>query len=182
LPFFFSGLLSALAYSSYPEKAGFIYFISMVGSTFGAVSPFPGLPVLDIGGSILFAAFFPLFLLITSFKKVWVKVLWAFFIISLIVGSFFIKNSPVIRVLPSPYKTLPQLLQLPGTKIKKTYHIVQGRVDVVTCPSLRYVPGLSLKYTSSLPEQSALIKDADMQVTLYSINPDSKFGIFLYFI
>lgn len=172
LPFFFSGLLSALAYSSYPEQAGIIYFISMAGSTLGAICPFPGLPVLDIGGSILIAALAPLFLLITLFKKVWIKATWTLLIICLMVVSFFIKNSPVIRVSPSPYKTLPQLLQLPKSKVEKTYHIVQGKIDVVTCPAIRYVPGLSLKYTSGLPEQSALIKDADMQVTLYSIDPE----------
>lgn len=173
LPFFFSGLLSALAYSLYPEKAGTIYFISMAGSTLGAISPFPGLPVLDIGGSILIAACVPLFLLITAWKHVLAKTAWTFLVISLIILSFLIKDNPVVRVSPSPYKALPQLLQLPGSKVQKTHHIVQGKIDYVTCPSIRYVPGLSLKYSSGLPEQSALVRDADMQVTLYAIDPEN---------
>ncbi|MBN2535132.1 MAG: hypothetical protein JXB88_19780 [Spirochaetales bacterium] len=173
LPFFFSGLLSALAYSVYPGKAGIIYFISMTGSTLGAISPFPGIPVLDIGGSILVAALVPLFLLPASFTKMWKRAVWTLCIMCLVVLTFFIKDNPVIRVSLSPYKTLPQLLQLPASKVVKSYHIIQGKVDVVSSPYIRYVPGLSLKYTSGLPEQSALIKDADMQVTLYSIDPDN---------
>jgi hypothetical protein len=171
LPFFFSGLLSALAYSTYPEKSGIIYFVSMTGSTLGAVSPFPGLPFLGIGGSILVAAVIPLFLLISSFKKMWIKSAWVCAIICVLAGSFFIRDTPVVRVSPSPYKTLPQLLQRPDSRIEQTHHIIQGRIDYVTCPSIRYVPGLSLTYSSGLPEQAALLKDADVQITLYTIDP-----------
>ncbi|MBN2443571.1 MAG: hypothetical protein JXJ04_19585, partial [Spirochaetales bacterium] len=173
LPFFFSGLVSVLAYSTYPQKAGMIYFISMTGSTIGALLPILSLPLLDIGGSIFAAGVIPLFFVSAGCKRRITKGILILFMSILTLSLFFIKNTPFLETSPGPYKTLSQLLQLPGTYVEKTTHTIQGKIDVVRSHFIRYVPGLSLTYQGKLPAQYAMIKDADQQITFYSINPSA---------
>ena len=44
LPFFFSGLIISIGYTTLPEKSGLVYFASMAGSALGAVVPLILLP------------------------------------------------------------------------------------------------------------------------------------------
>jgi hypothetical protein len=62
LPFFFSGLIVAVAYTRLPEKTGWIYFASMCGSACGAIFPALLLPVFGEGRLVIFSALIPLIL------------------------------------------------------------------------------------------------------------------------
>jgi len=57
LPFFFTGLIVTIAYSSLPEKSGLVYFATMAGSACGALLPIPLLPVFGEGKLIIISGF-----------------------------------------------------------------------------------------------------------------------------
>lgn len=63
----------------------------------------------------------------------------------------------------SPYKGLPQLLRIDGTRIIKTLSSPLGKIDVVESSiiPLRHAPGLSLNARMEPPPQLAVFTDAD---------------------
>ncbi|NNL76224.1 MAG: hypothetical protein HKO68_07810, partial [Desulfobacterales bacterium] len=161
LPFFFSGLLISLAYTTVPEKTGLIYFSSMAGSACGAILPVPLLPLMGEGRLIIASALIPLipvfFLTLKSFKKKgsnnsnqwrWRNVVaglsWGFFFAALTL--FILADISIIQVKPSPYKSISQILQFPNSQIIETTTGIRGRNDRVKTPHIRFAPGLSLKY------------------------------------
>jgi len=77
----------------------------------------------------------------------------------------------------SPYKSLNQLLRVPGTKIIAEYSGPLGMISVVksSVTPLRHAPGLSLNATTEPPEQLAVFTDADNMtaITRYNGNPET---------
>ena len=60
LPFFFSGIIIAIGYTTAPQNAGLVYFASMAGSALGAIAPVPLLPLLGEGKLVIISAMIPL--------------------------------------------------------------------------------------------------------------------------
>jgi hypothetical protein len=188
LPFFFSGLIIALAYTLVPLKTGIIYFASMSGSACGAALPALGIPFLGEEKLIILSAILPLALLSVlvinrnhpdaARKKlplidaviVSTGLVTAGFAAFLLTANGFF----IIRVDPSPYKALSQVLQYPNTRIDRTVASIRGRTQKVQTPYIRFAPGLSLKYTDSLPPQLAAFRDGDHQFVLYRLSPATK--------
>jgi hypothetical protein len=190
LPFFFAGLIISVAYSSIPEKTAVIYFSSMAGSAFGAISPIPFLPLMGEGRLIILASILPLALLIFALPKsaeknrltkntVIVKNVCAAGGITIAgLAAFLMYHAEsIIEVQPSPYKSLSQILRFPDTYITKTATCLRGRIDGVKSPYVRFAPGLSLRFTGTLPNQWAVYKDGDNQFVFYDLNTqeDLKF-------
>jgi SAM-dependent methyltransferase len=77
----------------------------------------------------------------------------------------------------SPYKSLNQLLRVPGTKIIARYSSPLGLISVVksAVTPLRHAPGLSLNAVTEPPEQLAVFTDADNMtaITRYDGNPET---------
>jgi hypothetical protein len=184
LPFFFSGLIIALAYTLVPLKTGFIYFASMAGSACGAALPALGIPLLGEEKLIILSAILPLTLLsalvtnrnhpdavrkeLNFINPIIISsglVIAGFAAFLMTTNGFFI-----IRVDPSPYKALSQVLQYPNTKIDQTIASIRGRTQKVQTPYIRFAPGLSLKYAESLPPQLAAFRDGDHQFVLYRLS------------
>jgi len=190
LPFFFSGLIIALAYTLVPLKTGFIYFASMAGSACGAALPALGISFLGEEKLIILSAMLPLTLLsalvinrnhpdtvhkkLTFINAIIVStglVIAGFAAFLLTTSGFFI-----IRVDPSAYKALSQVLQYPNTKIDQTLASIRGRTQKVQTPYIRFAPGLSLKYADSLPPQLAAFRDGDHQFVLYRLSSVDESG------
>jgi MFS family permease len=184
LPFFFSGLIIAIGYTTMPHKAGLVYFASMAGSALGAVAPVPLLTLLDEGKLIIISALIPLIpaafaTLIPSSKKgskiqhpwLWRTVVIAAGFGFLSFSIFFMTpaGKSLIQVKPSPFKALSQVLQFPKTRIVETKTGIRGRTEHVKTPYIRFAPGLSLKYTETLPDQQAVYSDGDNQFVLYEL-------------
>ena len=182
LPFFLSGLLISIAYVALPQKSGLVYFASMAGSASGAVLPIPLLPLLDEGTLIVISASLSVLPLIYSLfdqdsknkqrlpdgrQRRILKAAGIFTLAFFISFILALKNGNLVRVAPSPYKALSQMLQFPATRILETGTGIRGRYDRVESPYIRFAPGLSLKYTGALPEQDAVFKDGDNQLVLY---------------
>lgn len=185
VPFFFTGMVISLAYAHIPESIGRIYLVSMAGSAAGAILPYALIPLLGEGRLMVLIAIFPLWLILTGkaqpteagpHKRLLpvIKTVSSLMIttgVILIVGG---NHSPVTsRILdihPSPYKGLSHVLQYPDTAITETRSSLRGRIDHVKSSHLHFAPGLSLKYTDALPEQSAVFRDGDDQRILYHLN------------
>ncbi|MGD9079826.1 MAG: hypothetical protein PVG96_10810 [Desulfobacterales bacterium] len=181
LPFFFAGLIVALAYTQQPEKTGMIYFATMCGSAVGAIFPGGLLPFFSEGQLVVFSAIVPLVLMpacLSHFQKNHTssesrrstQIALVFFSMVLILSSIYLVTSYgewLIRVKPSPYKALTQVLQFPETYIEQTFSNIRGRTDRVTSPYIRFAPGLSLRYQESITQKQATFRDGNHQLVLY---------------
>jgi len=175
LPFFFAANVIGLSLYHYKSEVSSIYASDLFGAGLGSVGvilllsvvfPEQILTVLMLSGIIAT-------LLVSSYTfhapKHWT-------IASLILGlAVIVAPTGWITLKVSPYKSLNQLLQVPGTKIIDRYSSPLGLISVVkseTTP-LRHAPGLSLNATAEPPEQLAVFTDADNMtaITRYDGNP-----------
>ena len=182
LPFFFAGLVICTAYSLVPEKTGIAYFATMTGSACGAVLPAALLPFIDEGRLIVVTALVPLLTFIpllraaarlswsvrVIFRGTTGRVLAAAAVISGTAALLITAAPQTVSVHPSPYKAQAQILQLPDSRITKTRNSINGLTTTVSSPYIRFAPGLSLKFGGELPPQTAVYRDGDNQLVLYT--------------
>ena len=184
LPFFFAGIIIASGYTTAPQKTGLVYFASMAGSALGAVAPVPLLPLLGEEKLIIISALIPLipaaFAILKPSSEKNSKIPHPWFLRAVVIaGSFGIlcfsiflltpAGNSLIQVKPSAFKALSQVLQFPKTRIIETKTGIRGRTERVTTPYIRFAPGLSLKYTETLPDQHAVYADGDNPFVLYEL-------------
>lgn len=172
LPFFFTGVITALAYSFAGQRTGRLYFLAMSGSALGALSAIFLLPLLETGGAILFSGIIPLVLLFLPGRR---RLLFTAAALIMACSFFFIylyHGGALKEVRPSVYKQLSQLLRLPETEVIWSSDSAEGRIDLVESPYLRYAPGLSLKYSGEIPGHRAIIRDGDEMLILS--DPDQE--------
>jgi hypothetical protein len=196
LPFFFSGLIISIGYTTIPRGTGLVYFATMAGSALGALSPIIILPFIEEGSLILLSAAFALIPATISGLKSIIenradtprqRSLNAGVLIcslGMFAFTFLALTStldPIIRIRPSPYKALGQILQFPETRITESTSGIRARIDQVKTPYIRFAPGLSLKYTRTLPGQHAIYRDGDDPLVLYDLfkNNDADFAKYM---
>ncbi|MCX7039511.1 MAG: hypothetical protein NT005_10330 [Spirochaetes bacterium] len=175
LPFFAAGLASCTAYAMDPERSAAISCAGMLGSGAGALLPLVALPVLGEGGSIAAAAMAPL-LVVLFWPAVGVRPRLAGAALAAgLAALMVVKAGAALSVEPSPYKSLPQIMAAPGSRLTSRSTGLIGRVEVVEGRSLRFAPGLSLGFTGTLPPQRAVVVDGDEQTVVYDLEgmPDS---------
>ncbi len=150
LPFFFTGLMIAIAFSLFKDRPYLVYTADLLGAGTGVIGilffmslVMPEKAVL-ISSSISFLATF--IYGGKSLKKV-TLVLITFNI------YLFIIHPSFININISPYKGLKLALKYPGAKYLETYYSSYSRIDTFKSPLVRFAPGLSLKYLNHLPEQ-----------------------------
>jgi hypothetical protein len=135
LPFFFSGIIIAIGYTTIPQKAGLVYFASMAGSALGAVAPVPLLTLLGEGKLIIISALISLVpaafatLKPSPKKGSVIQHPWLLRIAVIASGVGFLcfsiflmtpAGNSLIQVKPSPFKALSQVLQFPKTRIVRS--------------------------------------------------------------
>jgi hypothetical protein len=166
VPFFFAGLGICIAYVRVPERSGTVSFSALTGAGIGAVLPATLLPVFGIGGTTALAAVLALVpaLFLTRKALLAACVLLAAGIVVLVV-----QRSGTLAVRPSLYKALPQLLQMPGSRLVSSSTSIWGSLDSIESPTIRFAPGLSLSFDGVLPKQSAITVDGDDLTVLSDI-------------
>ena len=188
LPFYFVGMITAIAYTRMPDQTGYVYGMNMCGSAFGAVVPLIFLNRFEEGRLLMVVAIIPL---LTYFRfprrlsrqdagapdtttggnhKLYAT---AGILLAAVVMVIVAQNPALLRVSPSDYKGLSQMLQMPETVVVETFTGIRGRIDRVKSPFLRYFPGLSLNYAGNLPSQFAVFKDGDSQLVCNEKAPDA---------
>jgi hypothetical protein len=186
LPFFFSGFIVTLAYTQRPEHTGLTYFATMCGSALGAIFPGLLLPFCSEDRLVIFSALVPLFCIPLILSKTEKNptpskprkpkpARWASAGLIILFGAIYTLTpygNWLIRVKPSPYKALSQMLQFPDTRIDQTFNTIRGRIDRITSPYIRFAPGLSLRYMQNITQHEAAFSDGDNQLVFYS--PDAQ--------
>lgn len=179
IPFFFTGMIMSIGFAALPDKTGLVYCAGMTGSALGAVLPALWLRTLGEGRMVLSAALIPLLLpLLGDLKRRegrWTA-LWAAVTLAVLAGGIHYTGifDDLKWIRPSPYKALSQVLQFPNTKVTETRSGLRGRIDRVQSPYIRFAPGLSLKFTGTLPKQWAVYRDGDRPYVFYDLIPEDK--------
>jgi hypothetical protein len=182
LPFFFTGLIIVIAYVSRPETTGWIYAANMMGSAGGAMLPLALLFFMEEAQALVWVSLIPLLVILfpagaktsiapgdppRAHQPRWVlKSVAGLWLLAVLV-SLMAGGPEWLRVSPTPYKGLSQVLMLPQTRIVHTESGIRGRIDRVVGPHIRFAPGLSLKYQGDLPLQWAVYTDGDGRRVFY---------------
>jgi len=157
LPFFFTGVMFAAVFIRYNKQSASVYGFDLIGAGTGSVIV---LTVLNLSGpeyAILISSTLGLAGSLLIGKKHIKLISSLFIVINLFI---FIIHPDIVQVKISPYKGLPLALTYPGANHIGTYHSSYSRIDSFTSPAVRFAPGLSLKYTGTLPRQIGLAIDA----------------------
>ncbi|TNF56779.1 hypothetical protein EP227_00355 [bacterium] len=161
VPFFFSGMVIATAFSSYSEQSELIYGSDLLGAGTGSLAV---LAILQRAGpeyAVLAAS-----VLCCAASLVMGGKRTRFTVVLFIAFSsiFFFTSPEELRVRLSPYKPLSLALKYPGADHLETYYNTFSRIDTLKSPAVRFAPGLSLFYDGDLPEQIGLsIDGGEMQ-------------------
>jgi len=150
IPFFFTGLIIATAFSSMSEKVGQLYGADLLGAGIGSMgilclmtTTAPERAVFILSSIALIASF------IIIGKR-----LKAVPLILILINLFLFFFQPSFTNLRmSLYKGLQVALRYPGSEHLKTYFSPFSRIDTFKSPAVRFAPGLSLAYLNTLPEQ-----------------------------
>ena len=161
----------------------------MAGSAFGAILPAALLPYFGEERLIIFCALIPLFMVLcygiragnedgSGFnKRPLPRIgLLIYGLAVIIIAAFLLtpKGFLLIRIHPSPYKALSQILQFPNTHIAEKTTSIRGRTEHVETPYIRFAPGLSLKFADKLPQQHAIFRDGDNQFVFYDLHSEDN--------
>ena len=153
-PFFFGGIAIGTPFVAHVLPIGRLYFWNMLGS---------GLPALPL----LFAMNFthPLRLLCAVAVLALGASAIATMRIAARLGCLLAGSCVLAAVILSPfryseYKDLPKTLLLPDAGLLEERYGWDGVVQIVDSPHTRYLPGLSLNYTGTLPPSKLVFTDA----------------------
>lgn len=175
-PFFFSGLTVGLMLAAFPQSVGHTYAINLIGSAFGCllalVSPTAlggeGIVVLCSGLASLAAITVHPYKekkLSSIFQRFYIYLFASLIVtLSLIDFSLRISKRPSFSFLDlqlSPYKSLSYAMQYPGSEVISQRWNAFSRVDVVSSPGVRSLPGLSYRFPLIPPPEHGLLVDGD---------------------
>ncbi|MCJ7662491.1 MAG: hypothetical protein MUO67_25380 [Anaerolineales bacterium] len=198
LPFFFSGLCIGGSLSIYKERSNIIYAANLLGSGIGVLLAPIAMWLAGVPGALIGCAAIGVF---TAFLGVRIKNAqkrgfrnerkydWriltlggVFLFLILIAGVLSVLNltdSSILGIMISPYKGLPQAKLYPGSEVIIGRWNEISRIDVLSGAGTRQLPGLSYKYSGSLPIQHGISVDADSIQPITLIGPED-FAASLY--
>ncbi len=174
LPFFFAASAIAITLLQFRQKCGAIYAADLIGAGCGSVFiivllylVFPASALLIIASLGSTAAGIAIMELQNKSPTFIIAIGLIFLVHFLLPGKFI---QPAI----SPYKGLPQALQIKGTSITEQRSSPLGLISVVESPVIpwRHAPGMSINASIEPPEQLALFSDADSMTVLTKFNGD----------
>jgi hypothetical protein len=150
VPFFFTGLIVAIAFSELSGTAGLFYAADLLGAGIGSAGVLYLLSVLSPEKSIFAIS---LLALCAAFISGGNKIKASSSIFMLLIIYLFIFQPEITNLRMSPYKGLQIAMRYPSSKHIKTYFSPFSRIDTLKSPVVRFAPGLSLNYLDALPEQ-----------------------------
>ncbi len=159
IPFFLSGCFVGLNFMCWKENIARVYFYNLIGSSAGIL--------------VAFVSFYwirPEMLLVVPMCFSFCGLLFSCprknktkpYLILTAAGALFVSiwlMAGEVHLSISPYKGISKCLQLPGALLEHEGYSPLGLLQVVSAPSLRDAPGLSLKYTNLPPQQKAIFLD-----------------------
>lgn len=164
LPFLAGGIAIGVPFVARVRPPGRLYFWNMLGSAV------PALP-------LLFAMnFFHPMRLLSAIAAIALGAAllgerrWIMRIALLVAGGLVLFVTSVTSFRYSEYKELPKTLLLPESRVVEERYGWDGLVHVVESPHTRYLPGLSLNFTGSLPRSRLVFTDAAAMTLVFAAN------------
>ncbi|WP_455211737.1 hypothetical protein [Kaarinaea lacus] len=176
LPFFFAANCIALSFLRFGDNISGIYAIDLTGAGVGSLgiililfTVFPSeavkyLSVLGVIAALVAWVEFGKH----NFAWLAIGILAALLIVAI--------PSSWLELRISPYKSLPQVLNIAGTQVVTQRSSPLGMISVVESENVpfRYAPGLSLHATQSPPPQLAVFTDADGMTVISKYSGDKQ--------
>jgi SAM-dependent methyltransferase len=176
VPFFFAASCIGLAFACLREHVSRIYLFDLLGAGLGALAVVVALFLMPPQQALKLIAILALAasaILSLTTRLRWQKVLIVAQAAILAVLLFFLPQS-LLELRISPFKSLPQALQVIDTGVLGQYSNPLGLLTVVESPTIpfRDAPGLSFSARSLPPEQLAVFTDGDAMsvITAYDGN------------
>jgi len=171
LPFFLGALAIGIIFTKHINKIGTLYFANMLGSGIGGVLAvflmwifFPQkLPAI-----IAAIAFLAGIIIVPKEQRTGFTII----ITTTVAVLSFFYISPA-RLTISEYKSLSKTLNLPHSKVILKESSPYGLIEIVSTPSLRYAPGLSIKYPGIISVENAAFNNGEWIGSLISIEKES---------
>ena len=170
VPFFFAGLVTAIAFAAGMERPGAVYAAAMGGSAVGVLLPLALLPLAGLRAALVIPALalLPPALLPGPAAATGGRaarrgrlLLPALALPAAVLGAALVLGHPALEPRPGPYKYLSHVLRFPDTRQVARHDTIRGRIDEVAGPTIRFAPGLSLGAGIVVPAQRALVRDGD---------------------
>jgi hypothetical protein len=194
-PFFFNGMAVALLLAAYPHSAGETYAVNLTGSALGCliglVTPSclggEGTVVLSAGLAALAALLQTQVVslkapALKNFTRPFFGFSAAILVFSLLdLGLRLVSGAgfPALEIRLSPYKSISYALQYPGSEVIYQRWNSFSRVDLVSSPGIRSLPGLSYHYRQPPPPQNGLFVDGDNLSPVILPGGDSTYAAYL---
>jgi hypothetical protein len=175
VPFFFAGLVTALAFAAGTERPGAVYAAAMAGSAAGVLLPLVLQPLAGLRAALVIPALLLMPLALwpgagaeaggtatggaAALRRRWL--LPAVALAAVVTGAGIVLGHPAMEPRPGPYKYLAHVLRFPDTRQISRHDTIRGRIDEVAGPTIRFAPGLSLGAGIAVPPQRALVRDGD---------------------
>ena len=176
VPFFFAGLITAIAFAAGTARPGAVYAAAMSGSAVGVLLPVLLLPAAGLRAALMVPVALLLLPLVPWSARAARRMgggrgtrRWhasAALALALAFGVGVVLAHPALEPRPGPYKYLAHVLRFPDTRLLARRDTARGRIDEVTGPTIRFAPGLSLGAGSPVPPQRALVRDGDAAMFL----------------
>ena len=161
LPFVATGIAVAVLLAQSREKSGIVYGLNLGGAALGALLALTTPSFLGAEGVLMLSASLAaLAALSVAGAEHRGHALFALAVLGLSLALNMTRPAP-FQVHLSPYKALPQALRYPGARVIWQRWNAFSRVDVVESPGIRFLPGLSVRYTGPIPQQRGLFWDGD---------------------
>jgi hypothetical protein len=178
VPFFFSGMLIATAFSVLSEKSERIDGSDLLGAGTGSLVV---LGILHFAGPEYGVLTASLLCFTATFVAGGRTLKTMAVSLTAAIIMFCVVYPESIQVRLSPYKNLSLSLKYPGAQHLKTYYNAFSRIDTLKSPAVRFAPGLSLTYLKPLPEQIGLSIDGG-EMNAVTFTGDKEAVRFLQFL
>jgi hypothetical protein len=150
IPFFFTGLIIAKAFTLLSQKSSLLYGGDLLGAGAGSIGILYLMTITGPDQAVFVISLIALWSpLILGGKRLKIFSL----VLILLTLSLIILHPPWMNPRISPYKELQVALRYPGAEHLKTFNSAFSRIDLFKSPAVRFAPGLSLKYLNPPPDQ-----------------------------
>jgi hypothetical protein len=173
LPFFFSGLAVGMLFNLVPGSAGLVYAHNLTGSAVGCLVALAAPALLGGEGTVVLSSALAALAGIISAPRI-IREAFKVKAVFVLAGTLMIFNIyalafqirrqaplPIFALDISPYKSLSYARQYPGAELLSQRWNAFSRVDVVSSPGIRSLPGVSFRYTNPPPAEHGVFVDGD---------------------
>ena len=156
VPFFLFGAVMSSALSFFSDRSGAIYASDLLGAGTGSLVV---LLLLSLAGPELAVLAASLLAATGAFMVCRGRLRLFAAVLVVIIALLLITRPTFITPRMSTYKPLNIALSFPGSELTGTFYRPYGRIDTFRSPAVRFAPGLSIRYSGTLPDQTGVAVD-----------------------